>query len=157
MQIVRAKDLVYRFYPLELPFAYVAIQCGRVIRKGTGETSEISSNQVRWKALDLWHLKPTVVIMSVAWPAKLADGTSLQLVLQVQPVGTDTTSFRILKHEFRTAPKTSNDPGMHAEVRAGGPLLRLIARRAIKEETNQAPQTCEAIHSICDRRNELSN
>src|ERR1035438_8041927 len=121
LRIAEAEDLHRRYYPLELPLSYIALSRGRVIQRGRGETVEMSSSHVRVKPLGLLNPGATDVVMSVAWPAKLPDGTSLQLVIHTQLVreSLDAASFRILKHEFRTASKDANGLGLRAELSSG--------------------------------------
>jgi hypothetical protein len=112
------KYLHRRFYPLELSFSYIALRRGRVIQSGWGETVEMSSSHVRVKPLGLRDLDATDIVMSVAWPAKLPDGTNLQLVIHTEPVrdSLDAAEFRILKHEYRTASKGGNGLGLRTEI-----------------------------------------
>jgi hypothetical protein len=110
----RKKHQFRRFYPLQLPFSYIALRRGRVVQKGWGETAEISSNHVRVKPLGLIYEDVTEMIISIAWPAKLPDGAGLQLMVHVLPVrdGSSNELFRILRHEFRTASKDANGVGL---------------------------------------------
>jgi hypothetical protein len=112
----RKKHLLRRFYPLQLPFSYIALRRGRVVQKGWGETAEISSNHVRVKPLGLIYEDVTEMIMSITWPAKLPDGAGLQLMFHALPVrdGSSSELFRILRHEFRTASRDANGAGLRA-------------------------------------------
>jgi hypothetical protein len=112
----RKKHLLGRFYPLQLPFSYIALRRGRVVQKGWGQTAEISSNHIRVKALGLIYEDVTELIISIAWPAKLPDGAGLQLMVHALPVrdGSSNELFRILRHEFRTASKDANGVGLRA-------------------------------------------
>jgi len=103
-----------RFYPLQLPFSYLALRRGRVVQKGWGETAEISSNHVRVKPLGLIYEDITEMIISVAWPAKLPDGAGLQLMIHALPIrdGSSNELFRILRHEFRIASRDANGVGL---------------------------------------------
>ena len=103
-----------RFYPLQLPFSYLALRRGRVVQKGWGETAEISSNHVRVKPLGLIYEDVTEMIISIAWPAKLPDGAGLQLMIHGLPVrdGSSNELFRILRYEFRIASKDANGVGL---------------------------------------------
>lgn len=120
-----------RFYPLQLPFSYIALRRGRVFHKGWGETVEISSNQIRITPLGITQGMLTEMIMAVTWPAKLPDGTSLQLMIHVLPApdGQPSGLFRILKHEFRTASREANGLGLTAGLRSWTPddAPRLVA------------------------------
>jgi len=103
-----------RFYPLQLPFSYLALRRGRVVQKGWGETAEISSNHVRVKPLGLIYEDITELIMSIHWPAKLPDGAGLQLMVHALPIrdGSSNELFRILRHEFRIASRDANGVGL---------------------------------------------
>jgi hypothetical protein len=110
----RKKHQFRRFYPLRLPFSYIALRRGRVVQKGWGETAEISSNHVRVKPLGLIYEDITELIMSIHWPAKLPDGAGLQLMVHALPIrdGSSNELFRILRHEFRIASKDANGVGL---------------------------------------------
>jgi hypothetical protein len=110
----RKKHQLRRFYPLQLPFSYLALRRGRVVQKGWGETAEISSNHVRVKPLGLIYEDITEMIISVAWPAKLPDGAGLQLMIHALPIrdGSSNELFRILRHEFRIASRDANGVGL---------------------------------------------
>ena len=74
----------------------------------------MSSTHIRVKRIQGLNPGVTQMVMSIAWPAKLPDGTGLQLVVQVRP---DTgwlwmANFSIQKYEFRTASKNMQGFGM---------------------------------------------
>jgi len=103
-----------RLYPIQLSFSYIALRRGQVIQRGWGETTEMSSTHIRVKRIQGLNPGVTQMVMSIAWPAKLPDGTGLQLVVQVRP---DTgwlwmANFSIQKYEFRTASKNMQGFGM---------------------------------------------
>ena len=108
-----------RLYPLQLSFSYVARKRGYAIHSGWGETLEIGSSYVRVNPLDVAISEVTDMVMSIAWPAKLPDGTGLQLVIQARPVAEYlvSTEFRIVKYEFRTASRVANGLGLRAGLR----------------------------------------
>jgi hypothetical protein len=114
------KHTSLRRYPLQLAFSYVARRRGRLIHSGWGETIEIGSSQIRVCPLDAATADATDIVMSIAWPAKLPNGTRLQLVIQTKPVGEDLIfpEFRILKHEFRTASREANGLGLKAGLQS---------------------------------------
>jgi hypothetical protein len=136
----RKKHQFRRFYPLQLPFSYIALRRGRVVQKGWGETAEISSNHVRIRPLGLTYEDVTETIMSIAWPAKLPDGAGLQLMIHALPVrdGSSNELFRILRHEFRIASKDANGVGL----RVG--LLNWNTGDS-DEPTHTAPPPCFAV------------
>ena len=164
LHIADAKDLHRRYYPLELPISYVALSEGHVIQSGRGATVEISGSYVRTKPLGLLNPGATDVVMSIAWPARLPDGTNLQLVIHTKPVGESpvAAAFRILKHEFRTVSKDANGLGLRAELPGGSgrtshklmqpsiPVRSLAAAPGMRLDVRDDP------FSSCERRNEKS-
>lgn len=117
----RQDRLHRRYYPLELPFSYIALGGSSELQRGWGETIEMNSRYVLVKPLSPLNPDATDIVMSIVWPARLSDGTNLQLVIHAQPVweSTGLGGFRILKHEFRTAGKDANGLCSRAELRTG--------------------------------------
>jgi hypothetical protein len=120
-----------RFYPLDLPFSYQVIERGHVIERGFGDTTEISSTQIRVKPQPNLCLAATEVVMSIAWPAKLKDGTGLQFVVLAKMCryGGGFAEFIILKYEFRTVSKATTGVGLRATFGAGAACGILHGRR----------------------------
>jgi hypothetical protein len=118
-----------RGYPLQLPFSYIARRHRHTVCNGWGETLEIGSSHVRVFPVSFAISDITDVVLSIAWPAKLPDGTPLQLVVQAKPIGESLAfaEFQIVKHEFRTASR-----GMRAGLRDS------------KSDTNETPPQCSA-------------
>jgi len=106
----RRKRLPGKYYPLKLAFSYWAYRRGHLIQRGLGETVEISSSGVRVKPSDIVCLGATDIELSIAWPAKLRDGTGLQFFVQGKPFwdGLGLAEILILKHEFRTAARNTH-------------------------------------------------
>jgi len=106
----RRKRLPGKYYPLKLAFSYWAYRRGHLIQRGFGETVEISSGGVRLKPSEIVCLGATDIEMSIAWPARLRDGTELQFFVQGKPFwdGLGLAEILILKHEFRTAARTTH-------------------------------------------------
>jgi hypothetical protein len=94
-----------KYYPVQLAFSYQALRRGDVIQRGSGETIEISSTSVRVKPLMALAQATTDVVMWIAWPAKLDDGTSLHCVILAKPQwdGSGLVELEIMKYQFRTA------------------------------------------------------
>jgi hypothetical protein len=74
------------------------------VERGSGRTSEISSEVVRFSSLERVAPETTEIELSVHWPVALKDGTKLQLVLKGKPIlaGDVFRGMRITKYEFRT-------------------------------------------------------
>jgi hypothetical protein len=124
----RKKHVPRRFYPLQLPFSYIAVRRGRVVERGWGETVEMSSNQIRVAPAALVNAKFTELVLSIAWPVKHSGGAGLQLVAHVLPCLDGSAGlFRILQHEFRTVSREANGFGLHAGLRRWADDLPLAA------------------------------
>ena len=113
------------YYPLALAFSYQALRHGQMIQHGLGQTTEISSTCIRVKPLSALSLATTEVAMSIAWPAKLKDGTSLQFFILAKPCwdGLGLAEFAIMKHEFRTASQRTLGSGLGMGFGAGNPSV----------------------------------
>ena len=74
------------------------------VEKGSGRTTEISSEIVRFSSLERVAPETTALELSIHWPVALKDGTKLQLVLEGKPILADDVfrGMRITKYEFRT-------------------------------------------------------
>jgi hypothetical protein len=119
------------FYPLELPFSYLALRDGHVIQRGQGETIEIGSTRIRVKPIDSLSPATTDIVMSIAWPARLNDGPSLQFVVQTKPRwdGVGLAECVILRHEFRIASKGNLGLGLRIALGAGSTSTRPLNQR----------------------------
>lgn len=124
LRVLREKIPRHR-YPLHLPFSYVARQGEDEVYRGWGETIEISSIYIRASPISLWDPGVTELVLSIQWPATLADGARLQLAIQALPIGGygQLSEFCILNHEFRTASRRANElsaplhrPRSHAQT-----------------------------------------
>lgn len=71
---------------------------------GAGETLEISSYAVKFRATTVIEDTATEIRVSIPWPVSLDDGAKLQLVVTGTPIwqGPDFEGIRIVKYEFRT-------------------------------------------------------
>lgn len=99
-----------KYYPIKLACTYLAFRHGRVIEHGAAQTEEMSSTGVRLRSLDKIDMTATEIELSIAWPAKLPDGASLQFVVQGRPCwkGLKLAEVLIVKHEFRTAARDAH-------------------------------------------------
>jgi len=90
---------------VQLAFSYQALRHGDEIQRGSGETTEISSSCIKVKLLPALAPATTDVVMSIIWPAKLEDGTSLHCVVLAKPSwdGLGLAELVIVKYQFRTA------------------------------------------------------
>ena len=96
------------YYPLTLAFTYTAYREGTVIKRGTGETMEMSSFAVRARFAEPIPAEVTDLKLSVAWPATLGDGTNLQFVIEGRPSWEGARmEVQFCRYEFRTAPRRS--------------------------------------------------
>jgi hypothetical protein len=74
------------------------------IQRGSGRTTEITSEIVRFSSFERLAPEATELELSIHWPVALQDGTKLQLVLHGKAIwdGAVFGGMRITKHEFRT-------------------------------------------------------
>ena len=94
------------YYPVMLAFTYTAYREGTVIKRGTGETTEMSSFAVRARFAEPIPAEVTDLTLSVVWPATLGDGTNLQFVIEGRPSWEGARmEVRFWRYEFRTAPR----------------------------------------------------
>jgi hypothetical protein len=134
-----------KYYPVQLFFSYTALRRGQVIQRGSGETIEMSKSHIRARTLDILSPRATTVVMSITWPAKLADGTGLQLMVQTKPDrdALQLGQFCILKHEFRTAPKVGHAFGLRTALEAskaddsGEPVRLSLPARSMAAESGR--------------------
>jgi len=121
------------YYPLRLAFSYVAYCDRQLIQRGVGETVEISSASVRVNVADLVDPDATQIRLSIAWPATLEDGMSLQFVVQGTPVwvGQNLAEIVIVQHEFRTAPRR----GATADASTGSVVVLTETSQSVSHKT----------------------
>lgn len=110
-----------KLYPVRLVLSYTALHVDQVVQRGWGETIEIGSGRLRVKLTEALSPAATGVVLSIAWPVKLADGASLQLVVRATPSWDPAgrMEFTIDKHEFRTASKNSTGIGLRTSFANG--------------------------------------
>jgi hypothetical protein len=110
-----------KLYPVRLILSYTALHVDQVVQRGWGETTEIGSGRLRVKLAEALSPAATGVVMSIAWPVKLADGPSLQLVIRTTPSWDHAgpMEFTIDKHEFRTASRNATGMGLRTSFATG--------------------------------------
>jgi len=98
---VSSLDDVLTWYPVELPISYQGLERGSV--QGIGRTVEMSSNAIRF-GCDRNLPVGLTVRLSIQWPAKLGDGTSLSLsaIGKIERAGFCEAEAVLIRYEFRT-------------------------------------------------------
>ena len=94
---------------------------GRILN-GSGQTTEIGSEVVRFCSFERLAPEVTTIELSIDWPVPLRDGTKLKLVLEGRPIWADAGlgGMRIAKYEFRTRAKTRHLDNVRALLSGGG-------------------------------------
>lgn len=110
-----------KLYPVRLILSYTALHADQVVQRGWGETTEIGSGRLRVKLAESLSPAATGVVLSIAWPVKLTDGASLQLVVRATPTWghAGPMEFTIDKYEFRTASRKATSPGLRTSFADG--------------------------------------
>ena len=105
-----------QFYPIALPVTYEGRETEEV--SGCGQTLAMSSTRIRFQSDR--HLSAGLALRLVmTWPARLPDGTGLNLWMTAKVLRSSSTEVeaQILKHEFRTRRMSQKAP-------AAAPLRR---------------------------------
>lgn len=101
-EIHRDARLHFR-YPITLDVEYRLLKNGKVVRRGSGKTSNISSSGVLFDTQDVVPAIGHVEVL-MTWPFSLNGNCQLRLVMrgQIQRVEGNSVAVRAKRYEFRT-------------------------------------------------------
>ena len=90
------------YYRIYANLTYRVLDGTRVLRRGTGRTTTMSSNRVLLET-ETWLPADTLIELSLSWPVMLDNRIPLKLVILGRTVMFEgRVAVDILRHEFRT-------------------------------------------------------
>lgn len=90
------------YYRIYANLTYRVLDGTRVLRRGTGRTTTMSSNRVLLET-ETWLPADTLIELSLSWPVMLDNRIPLKLVILGRTIVFEgSIAVDILRHEFRT-------------------------------------------------------
>lgn len=99
-------------YRVALAVKWQVLYRQKAIADGVGTTQEISSTYINFLSLEPFPTRSGKIRVRIEWPAKLEDGTQLNLIADGSICASDGKSVLVAvsDYEFRTRPRSESAP-----------------------------------------------